>query len=35
MDELIAEKISKMLASRADRFEILRRKPVKVGVVVM
>ncbi len=30
MDSLIAQKLSKMLAARADKFEILRRKPVAV-----
>lgn len=30
MDELIAEKLSKMLASRAERFDIVRRKPMHI-----
>lgn len=30
MDELIADKLSQMLAARADKFEVVRRKPIKV-----
>lgn len=31
MDELIADKMSKMLAARAERFDVVRRKPISVS----
>ncbi len=33
MDTLIADKFSRYIASRADNFEILRRKPVEVILI--
>jgi hypothetical protein len=30
MDELIAEKLATMLASRAGRFSVVRRKPMRI-----
>ena len=33
IDKLIANKFSTMTAARAEAFEVLRRKPIKVGSV--
>ena len=33
VDKLIAEKLAKYLAVRADYFEIIRRKPIQVEII--
>jgi hypothetical protein len=34
IDRLIADKFSNMIASRAEAYELMRRKPIKVNVGV-